>query len=493
MKLRMAKGTQLAATEPVPLSALVEAPPAARNSRPSPAVARRILLSLMVPSLLMPLTSSMARVALPIIRDDFGISADMTAWVATVFSLPFMILMPVYGRLSDGVGRRRLLLAGLVIFSVGTLFTILATDLAWIMAGRALQGIGTAGIMPLGMALISTIFRSQERGKALGTWSSIGPTTAFIGPLVAGFLVVGWGWRAAFAPPLLAGIAAFIVVAKFIPPGLSNVRLRFLRTFDWTGVLLRALSSTFLLFYLASRPITGVASLTDWRLLAMTVFFMSAFIWWERRHRDPFVALDIFRNSLFTRASTGASLRMFTMGAGGFLFPLYLVDIHGLNAAYIGLMSMIMPGSMALIVRFGGQIADRWGSRWPVMAGFAIQIGVMLAFSRQPANASLWSLAIVLFFGGLGVGLMLAALHRSAMGDISDEKMGAAAGVYSMIRFAGMVIGTALAGVMLQMALDRGLPTIDAYQSVYLAVAGVAFIGLVLAFTLKEPTRSLSE
>ena len=100
----------------------------------------------------------MSRVALPVIRDHFRLQADMTAWVATAFMLPFMILMPVYGGLSDCLGKRRLILAGIFIFSIGTAMATLAPDLSWLMAGRAIQGIGVGGIMPLGMALISTIF-----------------------------------------------------------------------------------------------------------------------------------------------------------------------------------------------------------------------------------------------------------------------------------------------------------------------------------------------
>ena len=120
--------------------------------------AQRILYALMIPGMLMPVASSMSRGALPVIRDEFAISADMTAWVAAVFTLPFMIVMPVYGRLSDGVGRRRLILAGIGVFSVGTLLTVFAPTLAWLMAGRAIQGIGVSGMMPLGMALLSVIF-----------------------------------------------------------------------------------------------------------------------------------------------------------------------------------------------------------------------------------------------------------------------------------------------------------------------------------------------
>lgn len=455
------------------------------DSTISAEVARRILIGLMIPNIVMPLASSMSRVALPIIRDDFRIPADTTAWVATAFTLPFMILMPVYGRLSDGVGRRRLLLAGIVIFAVGTTITVTATDLSWLMIGRMIQGIGTAGIMPLGMALISSIFRPSERGKAMGTWSQVGPVTAVVGPLLAGFLATGWGWRGTFAPPLVIAVIAFVVVYKLVPAGLSTVRPGFIRSFDWIGVVLLATATTAFLFYLSSRPITGVPSLQDWRLLAATVIMAVAFVRWETRHKDPFVALSVFRNRIFTLASVSASARMFAMSGVSFLIPLYLVDIHHLSASALGLMLMINPGSMSLMVRFGGMISDRWGSRWPVICGLTGQIVVAASLSRLPATVSLWPIVGLLTLHGLSVGLMLAALHSAAMQQIPEKQMGVAAGLYSMIRFAGSVVGTALAGVLLQIFLDRGFLTLNAYQTVFLCVAGISAAGLLAAFNLR--------
>ena len=195
----------------------------AEAGRVTPEMARRILYALMVPAIIMPIAGSMVRVALPIIRDDFGISADMTAWVAVSFTLPFMVLMPLYGRLSDAVGRRRLLLLGIGIFCIGTVMTIVSRDLGLLMAGRAVQGIGASGLMPLGMAFISAIFAADQRGKALGTWSQVGPIAGFVGPLVAGVIITAWGWRASFVVPLLVGVAAFLVVYYVIPSGLSNI------------------------------------------------------------------------------------------------------------------------------------------------------------------------------------------------------------------------------------------------------------------------------
>lgn len=452
----------------------------------SPDAARRILFGLMFTGMLMPMLSSMSRVALPIVRHDFQIAADMTAWVDSVFTLPFMFLMPVYGRLSDAVGRRRLILAGIVIFAIGTAMTALAPNLAWLMTGRAIQGVGASGLMPLAMALISTIFPAAERGNALGTWSVVGPIVGFVSPLFAGFLVDHWGWRAAFAPALLLTLITFFVVARLVPAGLSHIQPHFWRTFDWIGVLLLAGAMTTLLFFLSSRPITGVTPLQDWRLgLSMLVLF-ALFIFWERRRSDPFVELSIFTNRLFTLGSFAAGLRMVIMAGQEFLIPLYLVDVHQVTAAQIGGVTMMSAGTMALVVRFGGQAADRWGSRWPTVIGIGTQGLIMLVFVFLPATTPLWVMAAVMAVYGLGAGLVLAALHHAALGHMTKVQMGAAAGLYSMIRFAGAMVGTALAGVILQYRLDQAWPVLDAYQQVFLFFAISGLIGTLTGFTLRE-------
>jgi EmrB/QacA subfamily drug resistance transporter len=440
----------------------------------------------MLPAMLMPLTSSMADVALPTIRDQFAIQADMTAWVSTAFTLPFMVLMPVYGRLSDGVGKRRLILAGLLLFALGTAIILSATNLGWIMIGRAIQGIGSAGIMPLSIAFITAVFHSKERGEALGAWSSVGPLVGFLAPLGAGFVVEHWGWRSAFAPPLLFTVVTLVVVAQFVPAGLSRVMPHFWRRFDWIGVLLLTAAVISFIFFVSSRPITGVAPLQDWRLLTVAVVLFALFIRWERGRENPFVVLDLFRRGTFTRASFCASMRMITMNGSSFLLPLFLVDVYGLTPTAVGGMLMIIPGAMALVVRYGGQMADRWGSRVPIVMGGVVQMTTMLILSQLPAQVSLWWLFFVLAGHGFGVGLMLAPLHHAAMRHITDSEAGSAAGLYSMVRFAGSAVGTALIGVLLQYFLDLGLPTVDAYQNSYLFLAAISLIGLSVSIGLKK-------
>ncbi len=447
---------------------------------------KRVLYSLMLASVMMGLSFAPVSVALPAIREAFQISEELVSWITTAMTLPFMILMPVYGRLSDSLGKRRLILAGVVIFVFGSILAVLAPNLWLLFIGRVIQGIGVAGLLPLGMALISSTFPEAERGRSLGTWSATGPLVAFLSPLGAGLLVDYLGWQAAFILPLVVGAIAFIVIRRNVPAGLSTVRPESLKQFDWIGVLLLAIMSTSFLFYLTSRSVTGVPPFQDFRFLISAIISLLTLIWWERTHPKPFIELDLFSNRRFTLASWAAAMRMFAMAGIALLIPLYLDDVHFLSVTLIGALMMISPGCMIITVRYGGQMADQWGSRYPVFIGLAMQTSVMAAFSQLSATVPLWGVSLLLGWHGLGAGLGLAALHRAVLSSVDDSQSGVAAGLYGMIRFAGVVIGAALGGVILQGNLEADLAPVIAYQTAFLYFTGFAGFGALLALNLRR-------
>jgi MFS family permease len=242
-----------------------------------------------------------------------------------------------------------------------------------------------------------------------------------------------------------------------------------------------------LVFYLSSRPITGIPPLQDWRLLGGSLLLFGGFVWWERRRTDSFVDLGILSTGDFSRAGLGVAVRMFVMsGIIGFLMPLYLADVRGLSADRIGFILTLHAVALLVTMRLGGQLADLWGSRWLVMSGAAGQGISMAFFALLPQAATQTWVIGGLALHGLAAGLSLAALHRASMGEIPAEQNGAAAGLYNMMRFGGSVVGVALAGVVLQQGLDRSAPILEAYQVVFWFLTGVALLGVVIGWGLRQ-------
>ncbi len=455
--------------------------------------ARKLLMGLMPPIIMIVLNVAMFGVALPIIRDEFAISADMTAWLVTAYTLPFVNMMPLYGRLGDGLGKRRLFIIGSLTFLVGTVITLWTETLGGLMLGRVVQGMGAGCVNPLSIAIISERFPPQERGQALGTWNSVGPFGAVVGPLLGGFLVDHLGWRTVFVPVLIFGLGAVWAIKSMVPPGQRTfVQPGFVRLFDWWGVLFLAAGTISLLFYTSSRPITGVDALRDWRLLAATLLFFGLFIFREKYRVNPFINLQIWQTPGFSRASLGASIRMFTMSSMFFLAPLYLADVHQMKATPIGTMLTVHAAALMVVMRLGGQLADRWGSRYPVMIGATLQTVTLIYFAMLPGSAGMGWIAVGLFVHGFGAGGYLAALHRTAMAAVSSEQMGMAAGVYSMVRFLGTAVGTTLVGVILQYGLERWT-VLQAYQLVYWFIAIMALLAVVVGWGIREDYSTVSQ
>ncbi|MGB1253927.1 MAG: MFS transporter, partial [Candidatus Promineifilaceae bacterium] len=199
---------------------------------------RQILFALVFPTMAIILNGSMFGVALPTIRSEFAMEPDVTAWLAIAFSLPFMMFMPLYGRLGDELGKARLLTLGVIIFFAGTALIWLSNSLASIFIGRIIQGAGSAGITPLSLAIISQRFSADQRGNALGLWNATAPFTSIFAPAIGGYLTDNFGWRSFLIPTLIVSIAALLIVRMRVPSLRSKPNWQILRRFDWVGVLL---------------------------------------------------------------------------------------------------------------------------------------------------------------------------------------------------------------------------------------------------------------
>jgi DHA2 family methylenomycin A resistance protein-like MFS transporter len=445
-----------------------------------------MVIALMLPQLMVVTNLAMVNVALPAIRGTFDAPADLMAWVVTSYTLPYVALMPLYGRLGDELGIRRMLLLGAVVFLGGTVVNALSQSLPLLLLGRLIQGLGASGVVPLSIAMITRVFSPETRGKALGRWNAVGPAAGMTGTLLGGLIVDHLGWRSIFVVPLLAGGAALLMVRRAVPRPKHALHLDSLRDFDWLGVLLLLGTLTGLLFYITSRPITGRAPFTDWRLLLITLVLLAAFVRREHRIAAPFIDLALLADGAFRKASIAVAARMYGISSIAFLTPLFLTDIKALDATTIGLIVMVRAAALLPTMYFGGQIADRWGSRRPTVLGLSVQAASTALLILAGPDSSVAVILLGLSLNGLGAGIALPALHRAAMSGADGERGGAAAGLYSMIRFWGMMLGTALAGVMLQALLDRGNAPLTSYRLAYASAIVVGIAGVATAATLRE-------
>ena len=442
-----------------------------------------LLIGLMIPVGMTTFSMSMFGVALPTIRDAFGAEPDLAAWLVTAYSLPFVIFMPLYGKLGDSLGKARLFQSGIVLFLIGTFVCLLARDLPQFLIGRILQGSGTAGFYPLCIAIIAERFPPAQQGRALGTWSSVAPGAAMLGPVLGGLAVEHLGWNYVFLPSLLVGVIALWVVYRQVPAQ-RPVSGEGLQAFDWPGAVFLGGTLVFAMFYLSSRTVSGVEPLRDWRFLAVAVGLGVLFWRREKGTLTPLVNFALYKRKNFGAASMAAGCRMIIMHTVNFLYVLYLTDVYGLSAKELGVFATVFAGAILATTRLGGQLSDRIHCRWIVGSSFVMQCSALtgLALLSPP----LLGAAGLILVQGLGGGLALAALHRAAMEEIPATESGGAAGLYSTARFGGGVIGATFAGAALQQALRFAPGPSEAFQWVFAAGAAISLVSVVVAWKLER-------
>ncbi len=443
---------------------------------------RKLLFVLMAPFIIVVSNLSMFRVAIPTIRSTFNLPADSTAWLDTAYTLAYMVFMPLYGRLGDRISKRRLFIAEIFIFSAGTLLVLFSSEIGLIIAGRVIQAVGVAGISPLCIATIANRFPDEERGAALGKWNSTGAFVSMIGPFVAGFLIDRFNWRSIYLPILGIAVIAVVVVWKLLSAPQSHNQSRetyrnLLTSFDWVGAFAFACFLTLFVFYLSSRPITGRDPLTDWRLVTGAAVALLFLILWERRAANPIIPIDMLRYDDFLPATMCSAIRMFVMSGFNILVPLYLTEIHGLSASWVGAIIAAIFLAHFISMRIGGALSDRQRTRTIVITGLSIQGAVLIFLALIGDSISYVYLIPVLMIHSLGAGGTLAPLHRAAMAQIPHERTGAGAGFYSSVRFGGVLLGPTIAGVVLENGLVKYASAVQAYQRTFLVV----FIGVIVA------------
>lgn len=446
-----------------------------------------LLFSLMLSFSSLILTAASVSVALPTLREVFSLTADTASWLIAGYTLPYMAFMPLFGRLGDAFGKRRLLQAGLTVFAAGTLTAALAPSVGLLFAGRAVQGMGAAAVNPLCMSIISESFPAGRRGHMLATWNVTGPVTGAVSPLLAGVLLEGAGWSVIFVLPLAVALVSVVLLFRFVPElRTTPPRAGGLARVDWPGFALLLLSVGFLVFFVSSRPITGVAPFRDFRLLAAGLLSAALLYRRERRMPVPLVAIALLRRPRFTAASLAVGVRMFVMTGISMVLPLFLADVHGQDPSETGLVVTLNAVSLAVTMRAGGRIADRGARHLPVAVGLSLQTVTMCAIALVPPGAGVSIVMALVVAHGMGAGLSLGSLHTFAVGEAQEGAMGAASGLYSLIRFSGVLLGAALGGVVLQAGIDAGAPLGAAYRTTYLFYAAVGAAGAGLSLLLRR-------
>ncbi|MGO1949470.1 MAG: MDR family MFS transporter [Mycobacteriaceae bacterium] len=419
---------------------------------------RRIWLifsALMAGMLLASLDQTIVSTAMPTIVGDLG-GVEHQVWITTSYLLATTIVMPIYGKFGDIIGRRNLFLAAISIFTVASLLCAVATNFWAFVVFRALQGFDGGGLMILSQAIMADIVPAKERGKYMGALGAVFGLSSVAGPLLGGFFVDHLTWQWGFWINIPIGVAALVIAITTLKLPSKKAR----KSIDWLGVLLLSVTTTCLIFFtdFGGDDAYGWTSSTTLAWGAGMLVAGGLFILTESRAEDPVIPLSLFRNRIFVQTAViGLSLGVAMFATIGFM-PTFLQMASGTSAASSGLLMIPMMAAMMLTSVGSGFLLPKV-SRYRVfpIVGLAVTIGALLLMTTISADTSIPVICSYLALFGFGLGLFMQIIVLLAQNSVPADQVGTATSTNNYFREVGSTLGTAVFGAFFTSRLTSGL------------------------------------
>jgi EmrB/QacA subfamily drug resistance transporter len=415
-----------------------------------------VLSGLMLGMLLAALDQTIVATALPTIAGDLHGLNHLT-WVVAAYLLTTTLSTPVYGKISDLYGRKKIFQIAIVIFLAGSALCGLSQNMDQLIAFRALQGLGGGGLMALAMAIVGDIVSPRERGRYQGYFGAVFALASIGGPLAGGFFVDNLSWRWIFYINLPVGILALVITSAVLR---LPVPARATHVMDYVGaVLLTAAVTPFLLVTLWGGNTFPWGSPLIIGLSGVTVAAVAAFVWWERRAREPLFPPRVFSNAVVVSALGTTLFVTATMFCVTIFIPVYLQLVDGVSPTRSGVLLLPLMAGMLTTSIVSGRLVTRHGryKRFPV-AGTALMATGMALFIRLDAHTPLWTTCLYMVVFGVGMGMTLQIVVVAVQNAVDRRQLGTATSAISFFRNIGAASGTALLGSVLAAHLAFWLP-----------------------------------
>jgi EmrB/QacA subfamily drug resistance transporter len=433
---------------------------------------------------------AIVNVALPSIKIDLGFSQENLQWVISAYALVFGGFLLLGGRAADLLGRRRIFLAGTVVFTVSSLLAGLAWSEASLIGARALQGLGAAIITPAALSILSTTFsEGRERNIALGVWGAVGGFGAAAGVLMGGVLTDALSWEWIFFVNIPVGVVAFVLA----PLLLAESRDASVRSYDAPGAILVTGGLSTLVF--------GITQASDWGWLSgqtigafvAAVALLAGFVAWERRQAEPLMRFGLLR----VRTVAGANIAGFILGTATFsmflMLTLYMQQVLGYSAMETGLGYLAVAGTAILWSGVAAQLVTRLGVKPVLIAGMSALTAGVVYFTQVSVGGSYFADLLPGFLLiGVGLGFSFVPISIAALAGVQPAEAGLASGLINTTQQIGGALGIAALSTIATTQTTDGLEAgtalpialVDGFQAAFLAGTIVAAIGILAAIAL---------
>ena len=450
-----------------------------------------LCLAMLMPSL----DTSIANAGLPSLQTAFHASFQAVQWIVLAYLLAITTVIVSAGRLGDLIGRRRLLLVGIALFTAASLACGLAPTLWLLLAARAAQGLGAAVMMSLTLALVSGAVAKTRTGSAMGLMGTMSALGTMLGPSLGGVLMAGAGWRSIFLANVPLGLVTYALVRRYLPVDESTAKAEGQGRFDITGTVL--LVATLASYALAMTLTTGAGQLgpLNFVLLLVAIIGLVLFVRSQLATHDPLIQLDMLRMPGLASGLTTTGLVATVMMATLVVGPFYMVQGLGLKVALVGLALSIGPLVAAMAGWPAGRLVDRFGARGMVVAGLVALFVGAAGLAITPRTLGLAGYLFPIGVMTAGYALFQAANTTQVMNPLPQDKRGVVSGLLSLSRNLGLITGASLMAAIF--AMGRPVQTLSVSHAQGVATGlhltfGVAalLIGLALVIVMTTFRRA---
>ncbi len=480
------------------------------NTQPKNNLRWWILLTVIIGTFLGRLDQTIVNLALPKIINDFSITVSSAGWIATAYILANAVFVPIWGKLGDTIGRKKVYIIGFSIFILGSVLAGFAWNLSSMIVFRIIQAIAGSADYPTAMAIIAVTFKEgKERAQALGIWSSSFAAATVFGPLLGGPLIDTFGWRSVFLVNLPIGILGIYMALKFINESRSEVKTKF---FDWWGAITLGGMLSALVLVLDKGADWGWFSIGSFVCYFSTIVLLGLFIKIEQKVPEPIVDLKFFKIPAFVNALLNNFIVFMGMMGGVFLIPVFAQTFLGYNAAESGYLFMPMAAAMMFAAPLGGYLTGKVQSRYVIFASTLVAaIGIFMFSYLDPKSTAL-DIIIPLSIMAFGLGFGMAQRTNIIASAVPQSEIGIASSILALVRNISGAFGIAIFATILNNRIKTNMLTInsfsklnshtpfdiqkyislitlkaqiDAYDYVFIVAAIIIFIGSFAALFLK--------
>jgi EmrB/QacA subfamily drug resistance transporter len=449
-----------------------------------------VLVLTSVASLMVALDALVVTTALSTIRVDLGASIEQLEWTVNAYNLSFAVLLMTAAAVGDRIGRRRMFATGLGLFVAASAACALAPDVGWLIAARAVQGVGAAMITPVALALLSANFPAELRGKAMGLFAGITGLAVLGGPVVGGAIAQGAAWQWIFWLNVPIGLAAIPPVLRRIPESYGR-RARL----DLGGLALVTGAALGIVWGLVRGNQAGWGSVEIVGTLAAGAVLAAAFVAWELRAPEPMLPMGFFRSRAFSAGNASVFFLLASLFGAVFFLAQFLQTSLGHGPLDTGVRLMPWTATLFIVAPIAGSLVNRVGERPLIVGGLLLQtIGMAsIALMASPAMAYA-DMVPALVVAGTGVSMAIPATQSVVMGAVEPTEAGKASGTYNMVRQLGGVFGIAILVAVFTGAGGYASPQAfsDGFAPALAVTAGLALVGALSALGLPGRRRAVA-